>query len=268
MDLFPLLWQTIQTSNISEKWHLFQQIYTNRHRLNPNSSFPIHRWEIPSYHSICSIVLPKKLPKRGWSSPQKRGALLHSILHIERSAIDLALDGVYRFRGLPMEYYLDWLETAREEFRHYFLIEKLLSQLGYHYGSFPVHLGLFEIASKTTDLLSRMGIIPRWFEAHGLDVNLKLIKKLKHYLPEQFTADTIATLQIILKEEIPHVQRGDRWFKWECRRQNLDPIETYFYLVEQFVKKWKPEKDLNLEARLKAGFSCWELERLAGKRVC
>jgi len=267
MDLFPLIEQAISTPTITEKWKLFQQIEANLDRLNPNSDWPVREWERPSYLHFCRAVPPSQLPKRGWGSRQKRGALLHSILHIEASAIDLALDAAYRFRGLPLQFYRDWLQTAKEEFKHYFLIEELLKELGYKYGDFPVHTGLFETARQTPDLLSRMAIVPRWFEAHGLDVNRRLIEKLKKYLPDPFTEKTIGVLEIILEEEIPHVQRGDYWFKWECRRRGLNPLETYFQLVEKFVKNWKGG-DLNLEARLKAGFSCEELEILSGKKVC
>jgi len=129
-----------------------------------------------------------------------------------------------------------------------------------------VHNSLFEASLKTQDLLSRMAIIPRWYEANGLDANEKIINRLKK-IDDSFVKKIIEALKIILKEEIPHVQKGDKWFKWECKRLNIEPITTYFEIIDKFFKDWK-KKDLNVEARLKAGFSCKELKILNEKIEC
>ena len=186
-------------------------------------------------------------------------------MHIEYSAIDLALDACYRFRNMPKEYYKDWMIVAEDEIRHFKMINSLLEKTGYKYGDFPVHDSLFEASQKTNNLLSRMAIIPRWYEANGLDANEKIIKKLQK-TDDEFAKEVIEALKIILKEEIPHVQKGDKWFKFECKRQNLDPLKTYFDIVDNFFKDWK-KKDLNVKARLKAGFSCNELKILSKEDI-
>jgi len=129
-----------------------------------------------------------------------------------------------------------------------------------------VHNSLFEASQKTNNLLSRMAVIPRWYEAGGLDANEKIIEKLKKY-NDPFANEVIKALEIILKEEIPHVQKGDKWFKWECKRQNLEPIKTYFEIIDEFFKNWK-KKEINVSARLKAGFSCDELKIINEKAKC
>jgi uncharacterized ferritin-like protein (DUF455 family) len=263
MEFFPQIKKIIDTPNIAEKWKQFQPLYSKKGEIDPNELTPVQCWERPSYSHFCQIVPPTQLPRRRWGSREKRGALLHSLLHIEATAIDLALDAVYRFREMPLEFYGDWLETAREEFRHYFLIETLLEELGYKYGDFPVHDSLFQSAQKTQDLLSRMAIIPRWYEASGLDANHRILNKLRKF-DDPFTRRVVEVLELILEEEIPHVRRGDRWFKWEAHRRKVDPVEAYFRLVESFFSSL-PRRDLNVEARLKAGFSCGELKRLSGQ---
>src|SRR4051794_25271859 len=55
------------------------------------------------------LVPPRALPKRGLGSGEGRVALVHAVAHIEFNAINLALDAVYRFRGMPAEYYADWI---------------------------------------------------------------------------------------------------------------------------------------------------------------
>ena len=54
------------------------------------------------------LVAPKDLARRSLGTERGRAALIHAITHIEFNAINLALDALYRFQGLPREYYLDW----------------------------------------------------------------------------------------------------------------------------------------------------------------
>ena len=256
----------IECSNYAKKKELFYKIWNNKENLILDFSYTPKKFKKPSYASFCKIVHPAKVPRRrGFNTKEKKAILLHAIVHIEYSAIDLALDACYRFKNMPKEYYLDWLEVAEDEFRHFDLINSLLEQTGYKYGDFPVHNSLFEASLKTQDILSRMAIIPRWYEANGLDANEKIINRLKKY-NDPFANEVIKALKVILKEEIPHVSKGDKWFKWVCKNQNLDPIQTYFDIVDNFFKDWK-KKDINVSARLKAGFTCDELKILSKEKV-
>ncbi len=263
---YETLEKIITCDNIPQKFEMFYDLYQNLDKFSFNSDKKPKVFEKPSYASFCKIVPPARVPRRrGFETPEKKAVLLHAIVHIEYSAIDLALDACYRFRNLPKEYYLDWLEVAEDEVRHFKMMNSLLEKTGYRYGDFPVHNSLFEASQKTQDLLSRMAVIPRWYEANGLDANEKIIKKLSR-INDPFAKDVIDALNIILKEEIPHVSKGDKWFKWECKRKNLDPLETYFKIIDEFFKDWK-KKDINVAARLKAGFSCDELKILSREKV-
>ena len=68
------------------------------------------------------LVHPRELPKRGFGTDEGRAAFVHAIAHIEFNAIDLAWDAVYRFRGLPREYYADWVSVASDEARHFAML--------------------------------------------------------------------------------------------------------------------------------------------------
>ena len=237
MDFYDTLEKIITYDNIPQKFKMFNDLYKNLDRFDFISDKKPKIFKKASYESFCKVVPPREVPRRrGFETNEKKAILLHAIVHIEYSAIDLALDACYRFRNLPEEYYLDWLEVADDEIRHFNLINNLLEKTGFKYGDFPVHNSLFEASQKTQDLLSRMAIIPRWYEANGLDANEKIIKRLKKY-NDPFAKEVIEALEIILDEEIPHVKKGDKWFKWECKRKNLDPIETYFKIVDKFFKK-------------------------------
>ena len=116
------------------------------------------------------LVAPRDLPRRSVNTLEGRAALLHSIAHIEFNAINLALDAVYRFRDMPKSYYSDWLGVAAEEAYHFNLLNNHLGTLGYSYGDFAAHNGLWDMAMRTKDsVLVRMAIIPRGIEGTGCD---------------------------------------------------------------------------------------------------
>ncbi|MGE4456458.1 MAG: ferritin-like domain-containing protein [Arcobacteraceae bacterium] len=223
----------------------------------------------PSYSEFCKIVLPKEQKKRKYlDTIEGKKHLLHTITHIEYSAIDLALDACYRFRNMPFEFYQDWLEVADDEVRHFTMLRSLMDELGVKYGDFGVHTNLFEAMKKTPVLLDRMAVVPRYLEANGLEQNPKIMQRLRSN-PDEFNQKIIKALEIILDEEIDHVRKGDKWFKFECDRQGLDYQKTYLNILEKhYPKSTQNPKELNFEARKKAGFSCDELKILSNKTEC
>jgi len=220
----------------------------------------------PSYAKICKIVPPKELPKRSdFASKDGLIALVHSITHIEFSAIDLALDAVYRFGNMPLEFKLDWLIVAQDEVRHFKMLASILEQLGAKYGDLPVHKGLFDIAYKTNhSAIERMAVVPRYFEAGGLDVNPKIAQKLKNFKKVKFVQEIMDALDIIYIEEIDHVTKGDKWFKYLCKLENSDFASRYIEIINKYKLRGRAEQ-FNIEGRKKAGFSCEELINLGAK---
>jgi uncharacterized ferritin-like protein (DUF455 family) len=191
-------------------------------------------------------------------SAQGRAAFIHSIAHIEFNAIDLAWDAVYRFRGLPHAYYADWVAVANDEARHFTMLRTRLRALGYDYGDFDAHNGLWEMAEKTAhDGLVRMALVPRVLEARGLDVTPAMIVKLRA-LGDDETAEILAT---ILDEEVAHVAAGSRWFRWYCEQQQCEPQATFGALLAHYAPG-ATRRILNEKARLAAGFSQYELDQL------
>ncbi len=134
------------------------------------------------------------------------------------------------------------------------MLESLLHDLGASYGDLEVHTNLFEAMKKTPDLLSRMAVVPRYLEANGLEQNPKIMEKLKSN-PDGFNKKILDVLNIILEEEIDHVTKGDRWFKYECNRLNLEPESTYLEILEKVYPGSTSRKyELNFEARKKSWF--------------
>jgi len=204
------------------------------------------------------LVAPAKLAKRRLGSTEGRAALIHAVAHIEFNAINLACDAVFRFRDMPSAYYLDWTSIAAEEAYHFSLLQDRLQRLGYGYGDFPAHNGLWDLAVKTAhDPLLRMALVPRVMEARGLDVTPGMMARFEKVGDDE----TAAVLQIILRDEIGHVEAGSRWFRYLCEQRGLDPESTYFELLERHLKGGI-RCPLHKDARREAGFSESELGRL------
>ena len=204
------------------------------------------------------LVHPRELPRRGFGSDEGRAAFIHAVAHIEFNAIDLAWDAVYRFRDMPRDYYADWVAVAHDEARHFSMLRDRLRALGYDYGDFDAHNGLWEMAEKTAhDGLARMALVPRVLEARGLDVTPAMIVKLRA-LGDDATADI---LDIILREEVAHVAAGSRWYRWHCERAGVEPRTRFRELLREYASGVL-HKPFNVEARLQAGFDIEELESL------
>jgi len=204
------------------------------------------------------LASPKAMPRRDLNGPEGHAALIHALAHIEFNAINLALDAVYRFRGLPAAFYGDWLQVAAEEAYHFRLLRGHLRSLGHDYGDFPAHGGLWAMAQRTAhDPLSRMALVPRLMEARGLDVTPDIQRKLRGY-GDRAGADI---LDIILRDEIGHVAAGDRWFRHLCGERGLE-VEATFRNLLQGKGIPRPRRPLNEAARLQAGFSAEELDHL------
>lgn len=205
------------------------------------------------------LVDPRHLPQRKLGSVEGRVALIHAVAHIEFNAINLALDAVYRFRGMPSEYYSDWIQIAADEARHFSMLSARLAELGYAYGDFDAHDGLWEMAVKTAgSCLARMALVPRVLEARGLDVTPGMIARLRAI----GDLETVAILEVILDEEVAHVAAGSRWFAWCCAQLDCDPADTFDQLLVTHLRG-SLRGPFNTEARLRAGFSELELERIA-----
>ena len=204
------------------------------------------------------LVPPRDVPRRSVNTAQGRIVLAHALAHIEFNAINLALDAAYRFRGMPRDFYADWLRVADEEASHFSLLNQYLEERGHRYGDFAAHNGLWEMAQKTAhDPLVRMALVPRVLEARGLDVTPGLIDKLQAAGDEAF----VDHLRIIHRDEIGHVAIGSRWFRYLCEQRGLDARETFRGLIQDYMKGTL-RGPFDEVVRIQAGFTEQELADL------
>ncbi len=270
MNLYKVLEEAIVSDSVSIKEKLTRECleYCSQNELIDAQNFTPLEFKTPSYAKRCKIVKPYQLvTRKGFDTPKGLASLVHAIAHIEYSAIDLALDAVYRYPEMNQRYKIDWLEVAIDEIRHYLMLESLLIELGFKYGDFSVHSGLFDASVETSkNLLDRMAIVPRYYEASGLDVTPQILKKLENKRKIPTVKYLIDILHIIYEEEIVHVQKGDYWFKYLCKVKGKES-QIYFDILKRYKLLEKHRPHVNVTARKEAGFSCLEIKKL-GKIEC
>jgi uncharacterized ferritin-like protein (DUF455 family) len=213
---------------------------------------------LPGRPTVPRLVSPHSVPRRSPHTREGRAALLHAVAHIEFNAMNLALDAIWRFPGLPRDYYTDWQRVAADEALHFTLLAEHLAALGHAYGDFDAHNGLWDMVEKTRDdVVARMALVPRTLEARGLDATPPMQAKLA----AAGDARAVEILGVILRDEVGHVAIGNRWYRWLCTRDGLDPLVHYAVLAAcHDAPKSKPP--FNLDARERAGFTAAELRAL------
>ncbi|MDP9140249.1 MAG: ferritin-like domain-containing protein [Pseudomonadota bacterium] len=210
---------------------------------------------VPGRPQRPELIHPRDVPRRSLGSVAGRCALIHAVAHIEFNAMNLALDAVCRFDGLPIEFYADWISVAQDEARHFAMLRTRLLALGSDYGEFTAHNGLWEAAEKTaSDPLVRMALVPRVLEARGLDVSPGIIERLRSI----GDSETQEILEVILAEEVRHVALGTQWYHRFCAERGIEPAETFRALLRDHNMRLSPP--FNREARLAAGFELAEFQ--------
>jgi uncharacterized ferritin-like protein (DUF455 family) len=227
--------------------------------LDPAAQFVVSDAAIPGRPARPELVSPRLVGRRSMTTVEGRAMLVHALAHIEFNAVNLALDALWRFPGLPAAYYADWLRVAAEEALHFNLLAAHLDTLGngYAYGDFPGHDSLWEMVAKTRgDVLARMALVPRTMEARGLDA----IPPLRAKLAQAGDEGAAQILDVLLRDEVGHVEIGNRWYFYLCAERGLEPIATYDRLTAEY-KAPVLRGPFNIEARRRAGFSEAELAR-------
>lgn len=267
-QLWDKVTQALREKNPQEKCQLVNELYTvlltqiNQCKLN---DFPIvtKDEEIAGFPDKPRLVAPHLVPKRSFATQEGYAATLHAIAHIEFNAINLGLDAAWRFareaekeleKGLP--FMRDWLRVAYEECLHFTLINNHLKTLGYEYGDFEAHSGLWEMAQATAhDIWERMALVPRVLEARGLDATPVIQEKIA----QRKDFEAVKILDVILRDEIGHVAIGNHWYHALSTKRGLDAMQCFTDLLHKYrIVIFKGA--INTDARIQAGFTQFELD--------
>jgi uncharacterized ferritin-like protein (DUF455 family) len=259
MNAFKLALEALTECKIHSKINQVNRLHTlaNNAQLNFSNPTPIKTITTPGKPAKPNLVRFQSVPKRNHS---ELGMIqtIHAICHIEFNAINLALDAVYRFQEMPEKFYLDWILVAFEEGKHFNLVNNYLQTLGYQYGDFDAHNGLWKMTLETNyDVLARMALVPRVLEARGLDVTPSIQKRFR---ASKFSK-MVEILDIIFVDEIGHVKIGNYWYHLLCAQRNLDSIKTFQTLINKHIGG-QLRGPFNIDARKLADFSQQELDFL------
>lgn len=256
-SIFKCAEECIKSCNPAEKITLSYETEAawQDKKLSLEKVSPVLTFEDPGRPDKPELVAPRELNRRKITSKEGHAALIHSICHIEFNAINLAWDAVYRFQDMPEGFYDDWIKVAKEEAYHYELLSQHLNSLGYGYGDFSAHNGLWESALITAfDPMVRMALVPRVLEARGLDVTPGIVNKLKG-IGDQQAVDILA---IVHRDEIGHVEIGTRWFRYLCAQRGLNSEQIFKELIEKYMKGTL-RGPFDHDVRKQAGFTEEEL---------
>lgn len=260
-DLFFYIEKALNTSSVEETLEMtrkaFEATHTTDQFIEPADRViqPIDQVGFPD-RPLC--VAPRDLPRRRLGTEAGKRSFIHAIAHIEFNAIKLALDIAYRFKGLPEQFYKDWLYVANDECKHFKLLCAHLATYDCAYGDDPSHDGLWSMAVKTQhDLLARLSLVPRYLEARGLDVTPAMLEKL--YAQKDMAS--AAVLEVILEDEVTHVEYGTKWLDYVCEQNQVERESVFFKNINEYLKG-QILGPFNRPLRLRAGFTEAELAEL------
>ena len=159
-----------------------------------------------------------------------RAVLLHALAHIEFNAINLALDAVWRFAGLPAPFYADWLKVAAEEAITSRCCPSAWRRSGMRTAIFPRTTACGRCASGPRATCWRAWHSCRARSRPAADAS----PPIRARLVQAGDDASAAILDVILRDEIGHVAIGNRWFRHLCDEAGRDPVPTYRQLAEQY----------------------------------
>ena len=196
-------------------------------------------------------------PKPPFNTVEGQARMLHDLGNIELQAMELAVRTLAQFPDAPAAFRRELADVALEEARHYNLCLNALDELGYPWGSWPVHRSLWDVVTDG-DLLERVLIVHRYMEGAGLDAGSRLMQRLTG-VKAPLAREVVGT---IVREEVGHVSFGSTWFRKLCVANGIDAnqyfADAYPEILRAIPRNEKPDYDV----RRLAGFTEPELETI------
>ena len=211
------------------------------------------------------VLLPSEHPdKKGLSSPEGQARMLHDLASIELQALELGLRTLIEFPEAPAGFREELGLVTRSEGVHLRLCLEALNDLGFPWGTWPVHVGLWAAVEKVDSLLDRILIVHRYLEGSGLDAGEALLRRLNG------VHRTVAhpVVEQINREEVGHVEFGSRWYRLICQSEGIDPqidFPNRLKILDERIPR-RMEK-ISKGLRLQAGFTEDEISFLEGLRL-
>lgn len=203
-----------------------------------------------------AIVDPAELPpKPGLSRADGQARLLHDLASIELQAMELAVRTLFEFPEAPTEFREQLAEVAIGESRHLKLCLDSLHALDFDWGHWGAHLALWNAVSARDTLLDRILIVHRYLEGSGLDAGESILRRLRGVRAPLARS----TVELIVSEEVDHVEFGSRWYRTIAKQIGVD-VDLDFRERMRAISIAVPRREqLARDLRLRAGFTMSEI---------
>lgn len=211
-------------------------------------------------------ILPPLLHpnKAGLSTSLGQARLLHDLASIELQALELGLRTLIEYPESPELFRFQLAEITKGEANHLRLCLEALSELGFNWGDFPVHTGLWQAVGAQDSLIDRVLIVHWYFEGSGLDAGETLVRRL-HGLNKKTPVHSVVGQ--IVREEVDHVQFGTTWYRKLCEIEKINPNDDFKIRLEGLRPRLPKRLEIvSEELRIQAGFSCDEILYLQNLR--
>lgn len=208
---------------------------------------------------VRTVPISELRGKPGLSTAEGQGRLLHDVANIELQAMELAFRSLVEFPEAPADFRQELAALVLSEAKHLKLCLEGLDDLGFAWGHWPIHLALWESVDAADSLLHRILIVHRYLEGSGLDAGHAIQRKLTGFNSSRVRP----ILDVIVREEIDHVNFGSKWFRRICKLEGQDSHVAFVsglkYIEDRVPKRMEA---LYVPFRKSAGFSDEEIQTL------
>jgi hypothetical protein len=141
------------------------------------------------------------------TDPEEQKHFFHGLMDAELCAAELMARNSHEHPEMPWDFHVDMARQTWDEIRHAEVHDRLMAtELGCHWGDFPIGFGYFKSIYRL-DLLSRLVLFngtseqkAMWRHSHRRKVLVELGQT------------TVARVfDYLLADEVPHVHNGVRW---------------------------------------------------------
>jgi uncharacterized ferritin-like protein (DUF455 family) len=173
--------------------------------------------------------------------------------------MELGVRTLIEFPAAPAAFREELAQVTLEEGKHLRLCVEALFELGFPWGSFAAHNGLWQCVSNEDSLLDRIVIVHRYLEGSGLDASETILRRLSGVRAKE----ALRAGEVIGRDEVAHVQFGSRWYHRLVSEAGLDSREDFRLRLERlFTRIPRRLEPINDELRRSAGFTGDEIETL------
>jgi uncharacterized ferritin-like protein (DUF455 family) len=171
----------------------------------------------------CFTVVHTDAEMKEWPdmSDVSRRERLHRHMNIEVGAMEIAAQSLVDFPDTDWDVRMSLARQVADESRHTLLLLRRLSELGGFKGEFPIANFEWGVTLMLEDLVGRLAVQNRTFEAGLIDILGTMGKRWRDEAGDQATTEI---LESILADEITHVRFANRWIR---RMTQQDPRNLF-----------------------------------------